>query len=95
MTITLEVDSASQEQLVRRYHALVTELADLADTAPDGEVIDVLEGAVLERGRDTLRATLQEAVQRRIDTAEKKGRCCAPARAVGRGKTAGRANGNS
>jgi hypothetical protein len=72
MTITLDVDSPAQEQLVRQYHALLQELNDLAHTAPEGQVIDLLEGAVLERGRDTLRAALQEAVQQRIEAAEKR-----------------------
>jgi hypothetical protein len=75
-TITLEVDSPSQEQLVRQYHALLQEMNELADSAPDGRVLDLLEGAVLERGRDALRSTLEQAVQRRIDAAEKKGRRC-------------------
>jgi len=73
-TITLEVDNEAQELLVRRYHALLQEMSELARTAPDGTVIDVLEDVAVEKGRDTMRATLQQAVQQRIDAAEKKGR---------------------
>lgn len=73
-TITLEVDGPAQEELLRNYHALVMELNDLALTAPDGAVIDQLEELAIQRGRETLRASLQQAVQKRIDDAEKKGR---------------------
>lgn len=72
-TIPLEVDCPTQEELIRSYHALAMELNDLARTAPDGVVIDQLEDLVIERGRETLRASLQQAVQKRIDDAEKKG----------------------
>ena len=85
-TITLEVDSPAEEQLVRQYHALLEEMRDLADRAPEGQVVDVLEGAILQRGREAMRATLEQAVQRRIDRVEKKGRRCgsAPAASFGR-----------
>jgi phage terminase Nu1 subunit (DNA packaging protein) len=72
-TITLEVDNQAQEELIRRYHALVQEMSDLARSAPDGRVLDMLEEVAVEKGRDTLRATLEQAVQQRIDASEKKG----------------------
>jgi hypothetical protein len=53
-------------------HARVMELNDLALTAPDAAVIDQLEDLAVERGRETLRASLQQAVQKRIDAAEKR-----------------------
>jgi hypothetical protein len=93
-TITLEVDCPAQEQLIRNYHALVVELNDLALTAPDAAVIDQLEERALQRGRETLRASLEQAVQKRIDAAEKKGRRSASAPAVKSAKTAARASGN-
>jgi hypothetical protein len=93
-TITLEVESAAEEQLVRRYHQFLREMNDLADAAPDGQVVEVLEGAILERGRDALRATLEEAVQRRIDHAEKKGRRCAGVPVDNSARTAARPSGN-
>jgi hypothetical protein len=73
-TITLEVDGPDQELLIRNYHALVMELNDLALTAPDAVVIDQLEDLAIQRGRETLRASLQQAVQKRIEDVEKKGR---------------------
>jgi hypothetical protein len=93
-TITLEVDSPAQEQLVRQYHAFLQELNALSDTAPPGQVFDVSEGTVLGRGREALRATLELAVQRRIDAAEKKGRRCGGAGAVSSGRTGGSAGGD-
>jgi hypothetical protein len=92
-TITLDVDSPAQEQLLRQYHTFLQELDDLADAAPSGQVFDVLEGAVVDRGREALRSTLEQAVQRRVGAAEKKGRRCGGARAANSGRTAGTAGG--
>jgi hypothetical protein len=50
--------------LIWNYHALVMELNDLARTAPDATVIDQLEDLAIQRGRETLRASLQQAVWR-------------------------------
>jgi hypothetical protein len=93
-TILLEVDDPAQEQLIRHYHALVMELNDLALTAPDAAVLDQLEDLAIQRGRETLRASLEQAVQKRLDTAEKKGRRSASAPAAKSGKTGARASGN-
>ena len=95
MTITLEVDSPAQEQLVRQYHALLQELDDLGAAAPAGQAFDVLEGAVLDRGRETLRATLEQAVQRRMEAVEKKGRRRGCAGVVNFARIAGSAGGGS
>jgi hypothetical protein len=54
---------------------------------PDDAVVDVLEDVAVEKGRDTMRATLQQAVQQRIDAAEKKGRRSGNAPAVKNAKT--------
>jgi hypothetical protein len=93
-SIILEVDDPAQEQLIRNYHALVMALNDLALTAPDAAVLDQLEEHAIQRGRETLRASLEQAVQRRIDDAEKKGRRSASAPADKSGKTVARASGN-
>jgi hypothetical protein len=93
-TITLEVDCPAQEQLIRNYHALVMELNDLALTAPDAAVIDQLEDLAVQRGRETLRASLQQAVQKRIDAAEKKGRRSDSAAAARSGRIGAKESGN-
>ncbi len=87
-TITLEVDNDGQETLVRSYHALVLEMGDLAQSAPPGKVLDQLEELALEKGRETLRATPAQAVQARVDAAEKKGRRRGNARVVRSARTA-------
>jgi len=61
----------------------VEELEQLALTAPDGTVFDACEGAVIAKGRDLQTHLLAEAVARRVEAAEKKGRRCASAPAVG------------
>jgi hypothetical protein len=85
--VTIECD-ARFEQGVRRALAMFEEMEQLALTAPDGEVVDQCERAVIEKGRKLQADTLAEAVGRRIEAAEKKGRRsdCAPAAA--RRKTA-------
>lgn len=87
--VSIEVD-ARHEGIVRRALALTEEMEQLALTAPEGEVFDVCEAAVIEKGR-TLQATLlQEAVARRIEAAEKKGRRSAAVPAAASRRTAGR-----
>ncbi len=87
--VLIEVD-ARHEALARRAVALIEELEQLALTAPDGTVFDACEGAVVEQGRAFQVQLLREAVARRIETVEKKGRRSAAAPAVVRRKTAGR-----
>jgi hypothetical protein len=72
-TITLEIDSGS-EDLLRRYAAFLEEMDDLAASAPDGSVLEVCEEAVIEKGREQQRLVLERAAQARPDAAEKKGR---------------------
>jgi hypothetical protein len=87
-TITLAVNSPEQEALIRQFHALVTEMEQLALAAPEGRVLEQCEAAILERGRQVNRQVLQQAVQQRIDALEKKGRRCGPAAVVDHAKTA-------
>lgn len=71
--ILLEIDS-DLEPLLRDYAAFLDEMKHLAKTAPDGTVLAACEQAVVERGREHQRRALEQAVQARIDDAEKKGR---------------------
>lgn len=89
--VTIEVD-AQHEAIVRRALALVEEMEQLALTAPDGEVFDACETAVIEKGRSFQSQVLGQAVARRIEAAEKKGRRPASAPADARRRTAGRNN---
>ncbi len=73
-TVILEVQTPEQALLLRNFHAYVMELDQLALNAPDGEVLDQCELAAVTKGQDINRQTLEQAVQRRINAAEKKGR---------------------
>jgi hypothetical protein len=79
--VVIEVD-ARHEGFVRRALALAEEMEQLALTAPDGEVFDACEGAVVHKGRELQAQLLTEAVARRIEAAEKRGRRSAPASAA-------------
>ena len=87
-TITIEIP-ADSEALVRQLLALHEEMEHLALTAPAGTVLDTCETAILQKGRDLHTKILAEAVARRVEAAEKKGRRSAPAPAVGPRKTGG------
>ena len=91
--VTIEVD-AKHEAVVRRALALVEEMEQLALTAADGTVFDACEGAVVEKGRKFQSQALAEAVTRRVEVAEKKGRRSASVRVDARRKTVDRKNGN-
>ena len=89
--VLIEVDP-KHEAIVRRALALAEEMEQLALTAPEGAVFDVCEGAIIERGRTLQGQMLGEAVARRIEAAEKKGRRSVLVPAGGRRRTGGRRN---
>jgi hypothetical protein len=92
--VTIEFDSRFENGM-RRALAMFEEMEQLALTAPDGQVVDVCEQAVIEKGRTLQAATLGEAVARRVEAAEKKGRRSGSARAVARKKIADPKDANS
>jgi hypothetical protein len=87
--------SEAQAALLSRVLALSEELDQLALSAPDGTVFDACETAVITSGREVQQRMLEEAVARRIESAEKKGRRSDNVRAGGRRKIAVRKPGNS
>jgi hypothetical protein len=87
--VTIEID-ARHEAMVRRALAMAEEMQQLALSAPDGTVFDACEAAVIEKGRRLQGQMLGEAVARRIESAEKKGRRSEAAPADARRRTAGR-----
>ena len=89
--VTIEIE-AKHEAIVRRALAMAEEMEQLALTVPDGEVFDVCEDAVIQKGRTFQSHVLGEAVARRIEVAEKKGRRSASVRADGKKKIAGPKN---
>ena len=93
-TITMEVP-IEHAALLRRTLALAEELHQLALSAPDGTVFDACETAVVSDGRKLQKQMLEEAVARRIEVAEKKGRRSGSARVVAAKKTAAPRHANS
>jgi hypothetical protein len=89
--VLLEVD-AKHEAMLRRALALAEELEQLALTAPDGAVVETCEDAVIRQGRALQAHLLADAVARRIEDAEKKGRRSAPAPVDAKRRTAGPKN---
>ena len=85
--VTIEVD-AKHESVVRRALALAEEMEQLALTAADGTVFHACETAVVDKGRKFQGLVLGEAVARRIEAAEKKGRRSASVAVVAKRKTA-------
>jgi hypothetical protein len=85
--VTIELD-AKHEAIVRRVLAMAEEMEQLALAAPDGEVFHACEEAVIEKGRKFQGQVLGDAVARRIEAAEKKGRRSVCASADARKKTA-------
>jgi hypothetical protein len=92
--VTIEFD-ARFENGMRRALAMFEEMEQLALTAPDGQVFDLCEQAVIEKGRNLQAETLGEAVARRVEAAEKKGRRSGSATAVAKKKTAGPSHADS
>jgi hypothetical protein len=80
-TVSFEYRTEQERAAIERAVAFVAEMHSLAQSAPDGQVLQDCEGHALDAGRSLLRSALQSAVQARIDRAEGKGGPPAPARA--------------
>ena len=61
-----------QRTIVERAFALAKELEATADSAPDGQIIDRCESLLLGDGREFLRRALEDTLQARVDSLEKK-----------------------
>ncbi len=92
--VTIECDARFESGMLRAV-AMFEEMEQLALTAPEGQVVDVCEQAVIAKGRTLQAATLAEAVTQRVEAAEKKGRRSESATAVATKKTAGPSRGDS
>jgi hypothetical protein len=82
LTFTIEYQSEPERAALERAFAFVTEMHQLAQTAPSGAVLALCEAHALDQGRRLLRDTLQSAAQARIDHAEQKGAPLVSARAL-------------
>jgi len=78
-----ELEAAAVEQAL----AMVRELKQLADAAPDGHVLAAVEVAAVERGRRFTRDRLQDVLNAQAKDLEKKGGAAGPVPAGGRART--------
>lgn len=76
-----EVEAAAVEQAL----AMARELKRLADAAPDGKVLAIVEQAAVEHGRRFTRDRLQDALNGQAAALEQKGGAPGPAPAAGPG----------
>ena len=82
---TMEFESEDEWIAAEQAITMARELKKLADAAPDGHVLAVVEAAALERGRRFTRDRLQDALNAQAADLEKKGGAAGPARAARRG----------
>lgn len=78
-----EIEAAAMEQA----RAMVRELRQLADAAPDGHVLARVEGATVELGRRFVRDRLQDLLNAQAADLEKKGGAAGTAPAAAGGAT--------
>jgi hypothetical protein len=92
----IEVRNEREAVAVEQALAMVRELESIAEAAPDGRVLAVVERAAVEHGRRFTRDRLQDVLNAQADDLEKKGGAAgaAPA-AVAGGATAKRSGGSS
>ena len=94
-TVSFEYRSQAERIAIERAVAFVAEMHSLAQISPDGHILHACEAHALDAGRDLLRATLQHAVQHRVDEVEKKGAPHAPASAPAHSASSGAASDKS
>lgn len=78
-SLTITITSAAEERLVEQALAMARDLKDLAQLAPEGQVLDCCEEAAVNQGRELTRQALEQAVAQRLEAAQKKGRRSAAA----------------
>jgi hypothetical protein len=81
LTFTFECDNEAQFAALQQAAHFLAEMHQLAQAAPGGAILHMLEGHALDGGRQFLRDAVQSAAQQRIDQDEKKGAPPAAARA--------------
>ena len=80
--VMLTARTELQQLLMERALAMAEELERAGAAAPDGKVLDVLEGLAVDRGRDFTRSALEGALQREVEDFEKKFQAAATAAVV-------------
>ena len=92
---TMEFESEDELIAAEQAIAMARELKKLADAAPDGHVLAVVEAAARERGRRFTRDRLQDALNAQAADLEKKGGAVATAPAVDPARATDRPSGGS
>ena len=93
---TMEFEDENELIAAEQAVAMARELKRLADAAPDGHVLAVVEMAALERGRRFTRERLQDALNGQATALQEKGGAAGAAPVAGNGgATAGRTGGSS
>ena len=80
---TLYAEDELEAVAMEQARAMVRELKQLADAAPDGHVLAAVEMAAVERGRRFTRDRLQDALDAQAQDLEKKGGAAGPVLAAG------------
>ncbi|HWG47173.1 MAG TPA: hypothetical protein VN688_30700 [Gemmataceae bacterium] len=70
--LTIEYRDDAERLALEQAIAFVAQIRHVAQTAPNGTVLDACEKVALHDGRTLLRSTLANAVQARIADAEQK-----------------------
>ena len=92
---TREYEDENELIAAEQAVAMARELKRLADAAPDGHVLAVVEMAALERGRRFTRERLQDALNGQATALQEKGGAAGPAPAAGPGGATARRRGGS
>lgn len=71
-TITVTYESEAERIAYQRAIDYAAEMLRVAQAVPDAQVVDACEGLARDQGRQLLRDSLSNAIQSRIDVAEKK-----------------------
>ena len=79
-SMTLEYHSEKERLLLEQAIAYVTQLHQVALSAPDGTVLNACEKVAVDAGRELLRSTLAGALESRVEQIEQKGGPLANAR---------------
>jgi hypothetical protein len=82
-TLTIEYPTDAERLILEQALAFVTQMRQVAATAPDGTVLAACEQLALADGRRWVRDTLAAAVQGRSDATD------APKKSPGRGRKGG------
>lgn len=80
--VTMTARTELQHLMMEKALAMAEELERAGAAAPDGKVLDILEGLAVDRGRDFTRSALEGALQREVADFEKKFQAAATAAVV-------------